>query len=102
MTITIRWFQAWGDEAGVIIIASGFLVTPSNITIVAYSIVASSWFSLPSQAFSLDKIEETYNIDLFLSLYQIIPPSELCAAFNIAIFAWLLGSRDFVIEPLSR
>jgi hypothetical protein len=54
---------------------------------------------LPSQAFSLDKIEETYNIDLFLALYQIITPSELCAAFNIAIFAWLLGTLSLNLCP---
>jgi hypothetical protein len=54
---------------------------------------------LPSQAFSLDKIEETYNIDLFLALYQIITPSELRAAFNIAIFAWLLGTLSLNLCP---
>ena len=47
----------------------------------------------------LDKIEETYNIDLFLALYQIITPSELCAAFNIAIFAWLLGTLSLNLCP---
>ena len=53
------------------------------------AIVASSWFPLPSQAFFLDIIEESYNMNPPLIIY----PNKsgfrsMCCLFSLIFFGW--------------